>query len=107
VRVLSIRPVRGGEWLAGFFEAAFAAEKPSGRLAAEAPAALRSVMSKRPNPESRCRPPPTSMRPRAGCGRRVRTPLISSPVLDALTGARVFLKAETLQRTGSFKFPRL
>ena len=35
---------------------------------------------------------------------RVRTPLISSPVLDALTGGRVFLKAETLQRTGSFKF---
>lgn len=33
-----------------------------------------------------------------------RTPLISSPVLDALTGGRVFLKAETLQRTGSFKF---
>ena len=33
-----------------------------------------------------------------------RTPLISSPVLDARVGARVFLKAETLQRTGSFKF---
>src|SRR6202165_2607476 len=33
-----------------------------------------------------------------------RTPLVSSPVLDALLGARVFLKAETLQRTGSFKF---
>ena len=33
-----------------------------------------------------------------------RTPLISSPALDALTGGRVFLKAETLQRTGSFKF---
>src|ERR1700684_419760 len=33
-----------------------------------------------------------------------RTPLIASPVLDALTGGRVFLKAETLQRTGSFKF---
>ena len=33
-----------------------------------------------------------------------RTPLITSPALDALTGARVFLKAETLQRTGSFKF---
>jgi threonine dehydratase len=32
------------------------------------------------------------------------TPLIASPALDALTGARVFLKAETLQRTGSFKF---
>jgi len=37
-------------------------------------------------------------------GVAVRTPLISSPVLDALTGGRVFLKAETLQRTGSFKF---
>jgi threonine dehydratase len=34
----------------------------------------------------------------------VRTPLLSSPALDALTGARVFLKPETLQRTGSFKF---
>ena len=33
-----------------------------------------------------------------------RTPLITSPALDALTGGRVFLKAETLQRTGSFKF---
>jgi threonine dehydratase len=37
-------------------------------------------------------------------GVALRTPLISSPVLDAETGARVFLKAETLQRTGSFKF---
>ena len=37
-------------------------------------------------------------------GVALRTPLISSPVLDALVGARVFLKAETLQRTGSFKF---
>jgi threonine dehydratase len=37
-------------------------------------------------------------------GVAVRTPLVSSPVLDALTGGRVFLKAETLQRTGSFKF---
>src|SRR5260370_14961442 len=34
----------------------------------------------------------------------LRTPLLTSPVLDALTGARIFLKAETLQRTGSFKF---
>jgi threonine dehydratase len=34
----------------------------------------------------------------------IRTPLVNSPVLDALLGARVFLKAETLQRTGSFKF---
>jgi threonine dehydratase len=37
-------------------------------------------------------------------GVAVRTPLISSPVLDSLTGGRVFLKPETLQRTGSFKF---
>ena len=36
-------------------------------------------------------------------GVALRTPLITSPVLDALTGGRVFLKAETLQRTGSFK----
>jgi threonine dehydratase len=37
-------------------------------------------------------------------GVALHTPLISSNVLDALTGGRVFLKAETLQRTGSFKF---
>jgi threonine dehydratase len=37
-------------------------------------------------------------------GVALRTPLINSPVLDKLLGARVFLKAETLQRTGSFKF---
>ena len=37
-------------------------------------------------------------------GIALRTPLINSPVLDAAVGARVFLKAETLQRTGSFKF---
>jgi threonine dehydratase len=37
-------------------------------------------------------------------GIALRTPLINSPVLDARLGARVFLKAETLQRTGSFKF---
>src|ERR1043166_7300054 len=37
-------------------------------------------------------------------GVAIRTPLLNSPVLDQLLGARVFLKAETLQRTGSFKF---
>ncbi|MGI8527067.1 MAG: threonine ammonia-lyase [Pseudolabrys sp.] len=37
-------------------------------------------------------------------GVAVRTPLINSNVLDAAIGARVFLKCETLQRTGSFKF---
>ncbi|MFZ0673511.1 MAG: pyridoxal-5'-phosphate-dependent protein, partial [Pseudolabrys sp.] len=35
-------------------------------------------------------------------GVAVRTPLINAPVLDEAIGARVFLKAETLQRTGSF-----
>ena len=34
----------------------------------------------------------------------IRTPLLSSPMLDELLGGRVFLKCETLQRTGSFKF---
>jgi threonine dehydratase len=37
-------------------------------------------------------------------GIAVRTPLVNAPVLDERLGARVFLKAETLQRTGSFKF---
>src|SRR5579864_4788577 len=34
----------------------------------------------------------------------VRTPLLSSPALNARVGANVFLKPEILQRTGSFKF---
>ena len=33
----------------------------------------------------------------------VRTPLISSPLLDETVGGKVLLKAENLQRTGSFK----
>src|SRR5262249_61936674 len=37
-------------------------------------------------------------------GVALRSPLVTSPVLDAATGGRVFLKAEILQRTGSFKF---
>jgi threonine dehydratase len=37
-------------------------------------------------------------------GIALHTPLVTSPTLDALTGGRVFLKAEVLQRTGSFKF---
>jgi threonine dehydratase len=37
-------------------------------------------------------------------GEAVRTPLIRSALLDEITGARVFLKPECLQRTGSFKF---
>lgn len=34
----------------------------------------------------------------------VRTPVISSTVLSSMLGAEVFCKAESLQRTGSFKF---
>ena len=37
-------------------------------------------------------------------GIALHTPLLTSAALDAITGGRVFLKAETLQRTGSFKF---
>jgi len=37
-------------------------------------------------------------------GVALRTPLVTSPVLDGITGGRIFLKAEILQRTGSFKF---
>lgn len=34
----------------------------------------------------------------------VRTPILSSPALDAVAGGRVFVKADNLQHTGSFKF---
>jgi len=37
-------------------------------------------------------------------GQAVRTPLLRNDVLDQQLGARVFVKAECLQRTGSFKF---
>src|SRR6202022_2908540 len=37
-------------------------------------------------------------------GVALRTPLVTSPVLDGSTGGRILLKAEILQRTGSFKF---
>lgn len=37
-------------------------------------------------------------------GVAVRTPLLASARLDAITGGRVLLKPEPLQRTGSFKF---
>ena len=37
-------------------------------------------------------------------GLAVRTPLLHSDALDAAAGGRVFVKAECLQRTGSFKF---
>ena len=36
-------------------------------------------------------------------GRIVRTPMLRNPLLDELTGGIVLLKAESLQRTGSFK----
>ena len=37
-------------------------------------------------------------------GRAVVTPLLESPALNARLGGRLLVKAETLQRTGSFKF---
>lgn len=37
-------------------------------------------------------------------GHAIATPLLSSPFLDELAGRRVFVKAECLQKTGSFKF---
>lgn len=37
-------------------------------------------------------------------GQAIRTPLLHSPFLDEIAGRRVLVKAECLQRTGSFKF---
>ena len=37
-------------------------------------------------------------------GRERRTPLLSSPFLDEIAGRRLFVKAECLQHSGSFKF---
>ena len=64
------------------------------------------------SPESTAEPlqasPPSFADVEAAAGRlaghAVATPLLSSPALDRRVGGRVLLKAETLQRTGSFKF---
>jgi threonine dehydratase len=37
-------------------------------------------------------------------GKAVRTPLLACPTLEEITGGRVLVKPEVLQRTGSFKF---
>ncbi len=37
-------------------------------------------------------------------GHALRTPLLSSPFLDEIAGRRVLVKAEALQKTGSFKY---
>src|SRR5258705_3070836 len=85
-------------------------------LGAAGPAALlrpalrryRPAMADMPQAQATLPTLPTAADIDAAAGRlagvALRTPLISSPVLDAAIGARVFLKAETLQRTGSFKF---
>ncbi|GFE63043.1 threonine ammonia-lyase [Litoreibacter roseus] len=39
-----------------------------------------------------------------GAGQVRRTPLLNSPFIDDLAGRRVFVKAEALQHTGSFKY---
>ena len=37
-------------------------------------------------------------------GHALCTPLLNAPLLDETAGRRVFVKAECLQRTGSFKY---
>src|SRR5689334_9299559 len=37
-------------------------------------------------------------------GKAIRTPLLAYPLLEQSLGFRLLVKAETLQRTGSFKF---
>ena len=37
-------------------------------------------------------------------GHAVRTPLLNAPLLNAFAGRRIFVKAECLQKTGSFKY---
>src|SRR5688572_33424312 len=37
-------------------------------------------------------------------GKAHRTPVLTSRLIDARTGARVFFKCENLQRAGAFKF---
>ncbi len=37
-------------------------------------------------------------------GHAVRTPLLNAPLLDKTAGRRIFVKAECLQKTGSFKY---
>ena len=37
-------------------------------------------------------------------GHALRTPLLNAPLLDAKFGRRIFVKAECLQKTGSFKY---
>ncbi|MGQ9369301.1 threonine ammonia-lyase [Azospirillum sp. ST 5-10] len=55
-------------------------------------------------PDSMVTPADIAAAARRLAGHAVRTPLLAVPDLDARTGGRVFLKAEPLQRTGSFKF---
>lgn len=37
-------------------------------------------------------------------GKVVRTPLLNSPMLDQVAGCEIYVKAESLQKTGAFKF---
>jgi len=63
-------------------------------------------MTAQPLPDSPVLPTAADVEAAAGrlAGVAVRTPLVFSPVLSERVGAKVFLKPETLQRTGSFKF---
>src|SRR5262249_1501725 len=75
-------------------------------LARQDPAGLRFRPMSLPPEPSRALPTAADVEAAAQRLRGValRTPLLASPVLDARTGGKVFLKAETLQRTGSVNF---
>jgi threonine dehydratase len=64
---------------------------------------LRSMTS---SLDSEAPPTPTDVEAAAKriVGLAVETPLLESPVLNGRVGGRIFIKPESLQRTGSFKF---
>src|SRR6266702_1042167 len=70
-------------------------------LARASSAAITSAMTEQPLPIG---PADIDAAARVIAPFAIRTPLLSSPVLDERVGTKVFLKPEMLQRTGSFKF---
>src|SRR5579883_1021642 len=67
---------------------------------------LPSMPSSAASDSARAVPGIEDVRAAAGrlAGRAVPTPLLESPMVNARLGGRLLVKAETLQRTGSFKF---
>src|SRR6266568_8857025 len=70
-------------------------------LARASSVAITSVMTEQPLPIG---PADIDAAARVIAPFAIRTPLLSFPVLNERVGAKVFLKPEMLQRTGSFKF---